>query len=121
MAADFLDFANHSRVGINTTAWTSGSSLLSLGLSVPQAMGVVVGASLISSIIAVITGWMGSHHYLGFTVLSRGYMKASNDVYHVQKLTVKQILGNPRWFLARVEQNHDGLYLGMLLNFLYLD
>jgi NCS1 family nucleobase:cation symporter-1 len=58
--------------GINTTAWTAGSSLLSLGLSVRQAMGVVVGASLISSIIAVITGWMGSHHYLGFTVLSRG-------------------------------------------------
>lgn len=60
--------------GINTTAWTSSSSLLSLGLSVPQAMGVVVGASLISSIIAVITGWMGSHHYLGFTVLSRGFV-----------------------------------------------
>ncbi|MCJ1303880.1 hypothetical protein MMC08_006691 [Hypocenomyce scalaris] len=58
--------------GINTTAWTAGSSLLSLGLSVREAMGVIVGASLISSIIAVITGWPGSHHYLGFTVLQRG-------------------------------------------------
>jgi len=59
-------------LGINTTAWTAGASLLSLGLSVRQSMGVIVGASLISSIIAVITGWMGSHQYLGFTVLSRG-------------------------------------------------
>ncbi|KAL1639889.1 hypothetical protein SLS58_007476 [Diplodia intermedia] len=57
--------------GINTTAWTAGSSLLSLGLSVPQAMGVVVGVALISALIAVLAGWPGSHLYLGFTVLSR--------------------------------------------------
>ncbi|KIW27545.1 uncharacterized protein PV07_07273 [Cladophialophora immunda] len=57
--------------GINTTAWTAGSSLLSLGLSVGQAMGVVVGASLFAALISVITGWPGSHQYLGFTVLSR--------------------------------------------------
>ncbi|KAF9637839.1 hypothetical protein BFW01_g8735 [Lasiodiplodia theobromae] len=57
--------------GINTTAWTAGSSLLSLGLSVPQSMGVVVGVALISALIAVVAGWPGSHLYLGFTVLSR--------------------------------------------------
>ncbi|KAK5119841.1 hypothetical protein LTR85_007167 [Meristemomyces frigidus] len=57
--------------GINTTAWTSGSSLLSLGLSVPQSMGVVVGVALIAAIIAVIAGWPGSHQHLGFTVLCR--------------------------------------------------
>ncbi|EKG20367.1 Permease cytosine/purines uracil thiamine allantoin [Macrophomina phaseolina MS6] len=56
---------------INTTAWTAGSSLLSLGLSVPQSMGVVVGVALISALIAVAAGWPGSHLYLGFTVLSR--------------------------------------------------
>ncbi|GIZ47129.1 hypothetical protein CKM354_001022900 [Cercospora kikuchii] len=57
--------------GINTTAWTSGSSLLALGLSVPQAMGVMVGVALISAIIAVLAGWPGSHEYLGFTVVCR--------------------------------------------------
>lgn len=57
--------------GVNTTAWTIGSSLLALGLSVGQAMGVVVGVSLLTAIIAVSAGWMGSHQYLGFTVLSR--------------------------------------------------
>jgi nucleobase:cation symporter-1, NCS1 family len=43
--------------GINTTAWTAGSSLLALGLSVPQAIGVMVGVALISAIIAVLAGW----------------------------------------------------------------
>ncbi|KAH8892196.1 hypothetical protein GQ53DRAFT_864033 [Thozetella sp. PMI_491] len=57
--------------GINTTAWTAGSSLLSLGLSAQQAIGCVVGVALISALIAVLAGWPGSHLYLGFTVLSR--------------------------------------------------
>ncbi|WPV16563.1 hypothetical protein CLAFUW4_06506 [Fulvia fulva] len=57
--------------GINTTAWTFGSSLLSLGLSVPQAMGVSAGCSLITAILAVFARWAGSHQYLGFTVLCR--------------------------------------------------
>ena len=35
-------------------------------------MGVIVGASLIAGLLAVVAGWMGSHHYIGFTILSRG-------------------------------------------------
>lgn len=57
--------------GANNSAWTAGSTMLSLGLSVSQAMGVIVGSSLIISMIAVVAGWMGSHDYLGFTVMSR--------------------------------------------------
>lgn len=56
---------------INTTAWTTGSTLLSLGLSAPQAIGCMVGVALISALIAVLAGWPGSHLYLGFTVLCR--------------------------------------------------
>lgn len=56
---------------INTTAWTAGSSLLSLGLNAQQAIGCVVGVAIISALIAVLAGWPGSHVYLGFTVLSR--------------------------------------------------
>ncbi|KAK7704124.1 hypothetical protein SLS64_008682 [Diaporthe eres] len=36
--------------GINTTAWTAGSTLLSLGLSAPQAIGCMVGVALISAL-----------------------------------------------------------------------
>jgi NCS1 family nucleobase:cation symporter-1 len=57
--------------GANNSAWTAGSTLLALGLSVGQAMGVIVGSSLIISMVAVIAGWMGSHDHLGFTVMSR--------------------------------------------------
>ncbi|KAK6856717.1 hypothetical protein PG995_006904 [Apiospora arundinis] len=57
--------------GINTTAWTAGSSLLSLGLSAPQAIGCVVGVALIEVLVAVLAGWPGNHLHLGFTVLSR--------------------------------------------------
>jgi hypothetical protein len=38
-------------------------------------MGVIVGASLLISILAVVAGWMGSHDYLGFTVMSRAYVE----------------------------------------------
>ncbi|POS81347.1 hypothetical protein DHEL01_v200277 [Diaporthe helianthi] len=57
--------------GINTTAWTAGSTLLSLGLSATQAIGCMVGVALISALVAVLAGWPGSHLYLGFTVMSR--------------------------------------------------
>lgn len=69
---DWTGFAGYWVItGINTTAWTFGSSLLSLGLSVPQAMGVSVGCSLLTAIIAVVAGWAGSHQHLGFTVMCR--------------------------------------------------
>jgi NCS1 family nucleobase:cation symporter-1 len=57
--------------GGNNSAWTAGSTLLALGLSVGQSMGVIVGSALIISIIAITAGHMGSHNYLGFTVMSR--------------------------------------------------
>lgn len=56
---------------VNTTAWTAASSLLALGLSTAQAIGVIVGVALITGVLAVFAGWPGSHHYVGFTVLSR--------------------------------------------------
>ena len=59
-------------VGVNTTSWTAASSLLALGLSVKEAMGVIVGASLVVAVLAVAAGWMGSHQFVGFTILSRG-------------------------------------------------
>jgi NCS1 family nucleobase:cation symporter-1 len=40
-------------------------------------MGVIVGASLIISMIAIVAGWMGSHDYLGFTVMSRAWVGIS--------------------------------------------
>ena len=60
--------------GINTTSWTIGSTLLALGLSVGQAMGMVVCAAVIIAFLAVGAGWMGSHQHLGFTLVSRRFV-----------------------------------------------
>ena len=37
----------------------------------PQTMGLVVGISIATALIAVIAAWPGSHQHLGFTVLCR--------------------------------------------------
>lgn len=57
--------------GINPTAWTIGSTLLALGLSVGQAMAMVIVATMVIAALAVGAGWPGSHQRLGFTVTSR--------------------------------------------------
>lgn len=57
--------------GANNSAWTAGSTLLALGLSVRQSMSVIVASSLIIAIIAVISGYIGSYYHLGFMVMSR--------------------------------------------------
>lgn len=45
-----------SGTGCNTASWTAGSTLLALGLSVSQAMGIIIGSSLIIAILAVVSG-----------------------------------------------------------------
>lgn len=69
------DFAGYwIIVGVNTSSWMAGLTLLSLGLSVGQAIGFIVGSSLIIPLLAIVAGWMGSHDHLGFFVMSRAYV-----------------------------------------------
>ncbi|KAK7973953.1 hypothetical protein PG989_015801 [Apiospora arundinis] len=81
--------------GINTTAWTAGSSLLSLGLSAPQAIGCVVGVALIEVLVAVLAGWPGNHLHLGFTVLSRAAWGMRGGVLASVKIILRAIIGPP--------------------------
>lgn len=67
-------------VGINTTAWTIGSALLALGLSVGQSMAMVVVATVIIALLAVGAGWPGSHQHIGFTVISRRCVSHSRAI-----------------------------------------
>ncbi|KAL4967136.1 nucleobase cation symporter-1 family protein [Aspergillus stella-maris] len=53
------------------SAWSTGSTLLSFGLSPQQAIGVVILGGFISGLLAVVCGWMGEVHHIGFTVSSR--------------------------------------------------
>jgi cytosine/uracil/thiamine/allantoin permease len=72
-------------------------------------MGVIVGASLIISMIAVVAGWMGSHDYLGFTVMSRAYVPIFGGLFKV--LTKLQIMGHARWILACAESYCHSMHL----------
>ena len=95
--------ANSETIGVNATSWTAASSLLALGLSVGQAMGVIVGASLFAGILAVVAGWMGSHHYVGFTILSRSYAFASCVRDSISNQCCVQIMGHAWRILAGLE------------------
>ncbi|KAL4915672.1 permease for cytosine/purines, uracil, thiamine, allantoin-domain-containing protein [Aspergillus aurantiobrunneus] len=53
------------------SAWSTGSTLLSFGLSPQQAIGVVILGGFLSGLLAVFCGWMGEVHHIGFTVSSR--------------------------------------------------
>ncbi|KAL4936574.1 hypothetical protein BDV06DRAFT_227752 [Aspergillus oleicola] len=53
------------------SAWSTGSTLLSFGLSPQQAIGVVILGGFLSGLLAVVCGWMGEVHHIGFTVSSR--------------------------------------------------
>lgn len=79
--------------GINTTARTSGYSLLALGLRVPWAAGsIMVEISLIGAFIAVVARWLGSRQYLGFSALCRGVLRDESWL----------LAGSENWFVAAI-------------------
>nr|XP_019050933.1 hypothetical protein I302_01376 [Kwoniella bestiolae CBS 10118]OCF29863.1 hypothetical protein I302_01376 [Kwoniella bestiolae CBS 10118] len=65
--------------GINISGWTGGSSLLSLGLSVGEAMAVVVIGQCLVAGACVLTGYFGAEWHVGFPLWNRTTwgMKAS--------------------------------------------
>jgi NCS1 family nucleobase:cation symporter-1 len=52
-------------------SWTTGSTLIGLGLSVWQAMIAVIIARIIIILVAVFNGYVGAEWHIGFAVLSR--------------------------------------------------
>lgn len=52
-------------------SWTGASSLLSLGLNVPQTMGVIVVGNTIITALALINAWPGSKWHIGYTISQR--------------------------------------------------
>ncbi|KAH8913120.1 NCS1 family nucleobase:cation symporter-1 [Coniochaeta sp. PMI_546] len=53
------------------SAWSTGSTLLSYGLSPQQAIGTVAIGGILTGFLAVACGWLGEVHHIGFTVSSR--------------------------------------------------
>ncbi|OCF30966.1 hypothetical protein I317_06154 [Kwoniella heveanensis CBS 569] len=55
----------------NIGGYTTGSSLISLGLNVWQAMIVVIIGHVLNGLICVATGWPGAKYHIGWPVLQR--------------------------------------------------
>ncbi|KAL3424363.1 NCS1 nucleoside transporter [Phlyctema vagabunda] len=65
----YLGFGSIANLCIS--AWMGGSSLLSLGLSVSQTMGVMIIARVLMSLLIIGNGWLGAEWHIGFTVSQR--------------------------------------------------
>ncbi|TDZ99661.1 Thiamine transporter [Colletotrichum sidae] len=65
----FLGFGSISNLCIS--AWTGAASLLSLGLTIPQTMGLMILARVLICLLVIGNGWMGAEWHIGFTVSQR--------------------------------------------------
>ncbi|KZT65774.1 NCS1 nucleoside transporter family protein [Daedalea quercina L-15889] len=57
--------------GLCISAYTTGSTLLSYGLTAQQAIIALVIGALCTGLLSISCGWMGERHHIGFTVASR--------------------------------------------------
>ncbi|KAH6693409.1 permease for cytosine/purines, uracil, thiamine, allantoin-domain-containing protein [Plectosphaerella plurivora] len=53
------------------SAWTGGASLISLGLTMPQTIGVMIVSRILIILLVVGNGWMGGEWHIGFSVSQR--------------------------------------------------
>ncbi|KAI8677729.1 hypothetical protein NCS55_00490400 [Fusarium keratoplasticum] len=53
------------------SAWTAAASLLSLGLTVPQTIGLMILARVLMVLLVIGNGWMGAEWHIGFSVAQR--------------------------------------------------
>jgi NCS1 family nucleobase:cation symporter-1 len=58
-------------IGLNITGWTAGSALLSLGLTVPQALGAAIIGNILIALAVVATGMLGAKWHVGFPMWNR--------------------------------------------------
>ncbi|CDK29739.1 unnamed protein product [Kuraishia capsulata CBS 1993] len=65
----FLGFWNTGN--FTASSYSGGSSLVSLGLSIPQTVGILMVAKVFVVISAVMNGWVGARFHIGFTVTQR--------------------------------------------------
>ncbi|KIX05404.1 uncharacterized protein Z518_06276 [Rhinocladiella mackenziei CBS 650.93] len=65
----YLGFGSIANLCIST--WAGGSSLVILGLSIPQVIGVMIIARVVIAFLVIGNGWMGGEWHIGFTVAQR--------------------------------------------------
>ncbi|KAL4955903.1 permease for cytosine/purines, uracil, thiamine, allantoin-domain-containing protein [Aspergillus filifer] len=74
----------------NVSTWSIGSSLISAGATVRDALLVVFSANLLSAVVMVLNGFASARYHVGYPVLSR----VSFGIYgHYFVVVLRSILG----------------------------
>ena len=73
-------------------------------------MAMVICGCAVIGIMAILGGYMGSHHHIGFTVVSRRSVVPEQKMTDVMLMAVK-LMGNAWSSLASVEQSDDRMCL----------
>lgn len=67
-----LDFLYYWLItNVTLSAWSSASSLLSLGLNVGETMGIIVVGNIFIALLALLNAAPGGYYHIGYTVLLR--------------------------------------------------
>ncbi|WRT70427.1 uncharacterized protein IL334_007425 [Kwoniella shivajii] len=97
----------------NITTWSLGSSLIALGLSIGNALLVILFANILSAIVIVANGFAASHYHIGYPVLAR----ATFGMYgHYFFVIIRAILGIV-W--AGVQLYFEGQFISVMLRCIF--
>ncbi|KAK4684535.1 nucleobase:cation symporter-1, NCS1 family, partial [Tremellales sp. Uapishka_1] len=88
--------------GINISGWTGGSSLLSLGLSVGEAMAVVVIGQCLVAAAVVLTGLVGAEWHVGFPMWNRMTWGMKGSVFPLLNRIALSFTWSATWFGGQV-------------------
>ncbi|ABN64800.2 Thiamine Metabolism [Scheffersomyces stipitis CBS 6054] len=95
--ASYFSFWTVSECSIST--WSSGASLLSLGLNVKESIGVIIVGNTIISTLSVLNGGPGYYFHVGYTVCQRLVFGIRGSYFGVAIRTILSIVwyGSQAW------------------------
>ncbi|WWD22235.1 hypothetical protein CI109_106726 [Kwoniella shandongensis] len=97
----------------NVSTWSVGSSLVALGLSVGEALLVVLFANILSAVIIVMNGFAAARYHIGYPVLAR----ATFGMYgHYFFVAIRAILGI---IWGGVQLYFEGQFISIMLRCIF--
>ncbi|WWC71819.1 uncharacterized protein I206_105778 [Kwoniella pini CBS 10737] len=97
----------------NITTWSLGSSLIALGLSVGNALLVILFANILSALVIIANGFAASRYHIGYPVLAR----ATFGMYgHYFFVLIRAILGI---IWGGVQLYFEGQFISLMLRCIF--
>ncbi|KAG7693039.1 hypothetical protein KL930_004388 [Ogataea haglerorum] len=107
----YLGFWNTGN--FTAASYSGGSSLVSLGLSIPSTVGVLMIAKVFTVIAAVLNGWVGAKFHIGYTVGQRQVFGVFGSALGISMRIILGVVwyGSNAWM--------GGLCLGTILSTIF--